>query len=146
MAKLSTESVITDTLWGFAGPLIPEIQRPAPANHPVDARAALAAIVYSITTDTPWAELPVEFGITPATAQRRFHSWNSYGFWRDLALAAIGTPHARWACTVADAAIHRTAHRAGSAPFPGKSVQPEPTPDDYAAAREAMNNPSGLIL
>jgi transposase len=160
VAKLSIRSVINDDRWAFVGPLLPNRRR----RPPDDLRAEFAAVVCAVTTDSPWDEIPEVFGVLPSTAQRRFVTWTDADLWRRLAVTALDTPHAHWACTVADAAIHRAGKRAHGYPNPypkdipdevdeptcAEPAEPEPpsqrtrpTTHEFAEARRAMNRPDG---
>jgi transposase len=167
VAELSIQAVINDDRWAFVGPLLPNRRRRPPADQQNSPRAVLAAIVYAVTTETHWEDIPDVFGVTPSTAQGRFGAWTDADLWRQLAVAAIDTPHARWACTVADAAIHRAGNRAVGWPDPypddipdevdehtcGEPSEPVPPPrrtlpsaNEYAEARHAMNRHDGTAL
>lgn len=81
-----------DSLWEIAAPLIPA----APARpqgggrRRVDDRAVLAAIVYVTQAGCSWWKLPeAMFGVTRATAHRRFTQWSSAGFWLRLHEAVL---------------------------------------------------------
>jgi transposase len=159
--------MINDDRWAFVDPLLPSRRRRPPADGQMSPRAVLAAIIYAVTTDTPWEDLPDEFGVTPSAAQRRFGAWTDADLWRQLAVAATDTPHAQWARTVADAAIHRAGNRAHGWPNPypkdipdeveeptctepSESMPPPrrtvPSADEFAEARRAMNRPDGIAL
>ena len=76
-----------DDLWQVAQPLIP-----VPAKRPqgggrrrVDDRAVLAAIVYLVQAGCSWWKLPTGmFGVSRATAHRRFTEWTRSGLWERL--------------------------------------------------------------
>jgi transposase len=167
VAELSIQAMINDDRWVFVDPLLPSRRRRPRADGQIGPRAVLAAIVYAVTTKTSWEDLPDEFGVTPATAQRRFGAWTDVDLWRQLAVAASGTPHARWARTVADAAIHRAGNRAHGYPDPYPKGIPDevdeptciepsepelpprhtrPSTDEFTEARRAMNRPDGIAL
>ncbi|MEU5092799.1 transposase [Streptomyces sp. NPDC021356] len=55
-----------------AGVQVPSAGR---RTAPVDVRAAFAAGVYVLTSGCAWRHLPGEFGVSPATAHRRFTAW-----------------------------------------------------------------------
>jgi transposase len=56
----------------------------------VDDRAVLAAIVYVIQAGCSWWKLPeAMFGVTRATAHRRFTRWSAAGFWLRLHEAVL---------------------------------------------------------
>ncbi|RGC65306.1 hypothetical protein C5N14_29115 [Micromonospora sp. MW-13] len=48
-----------------------------------------AAIVYVLTTGCAWRHLPPGFGVSRATAHRRFQVWTAAGLWRRLHIAAL---------------------------------------------------------
>lgn len=66
-----------ESLWLLACPLLPD----APQRHQgggrrrLDDRAVLAAIVYVLQTGCAWEALPASFGVSRATAHRRFTEW-----------------------------------------------------------------------
>lgn len=76
-----------DDFWQVAQPLIP-----VPARRPqgggkrrADDRAVLAAIVYLVQAGCSWHKLPTTlFGISRATAHRRFTEWTEAGLWERL--------------------------------------------------------------
>lgn len=76
-----------DDFWQIAQPLIP-----VPAKRPqgggkrrADDRAVLAAIVYLVQAGCSWWKLPAQmFGISRATAHRRFTAWTQAGLWERL--------------------------------------------------------------
>ena len=118
MAEPSIQAMINDDRWAFVDPLLPSRRRRSRADGQISPRAVLAAIVYAVTTETVWEDLPDEFGVTPAMAQRRFGVWTDVDLWRRLAVAASGTPHAHWARIVADTAVRRAGNRAHGYPDP----------------------------
>src|SRR4051794_28919571 len=77
----------------------------------VDDRAVFTAIVYVLTTGCTWRHLPAEFGVSKATAHRRFVSWTEAGLWRRLhraVLDRLGEQAAiDWSRAVVDAASAR---------------------------------------
>lgn len=66
-----------EPLWLLARSLLPD----APQRHQgggrrrLDDRAVLAAIVYVLQTGCAWSALPSSFGVSAATAHRRFCEW-----------------------------------------------------------------------
>lgn len=66
-----------ESLWLLASPLLPD----APQRHQgggrrrIDDRAVLAAILYVLQTGCAWDALPTSFGVSRATAHRRFTEW-----------------------------------------------------------------------
>src|SRR3954464_5636814 len=86
----------------------------------VDDRAVFTAIVYVLTTGCAWRRLPAEFGVSKATAHRRFVAWTQAGLWRRLhraVLDRLGEQAAiDWSRAVVDAASVRA--KKGSADRP----------------------------
>jgi transposase len=76
-----------DDFWQVAQPLIP-----IPAARPqgggkrrADDRAVLAAIVYLVQAGCSWHKLPTMlFGVSRASAHRRFTEWTQAGLWERL--------------------------------------------------------------
>jgi transposase len=136
VAELSIQSVINDELWEFLGPLLPNL----------NSRAMLAAIVYAVTTDTPWGDLPDEFGVTPRGAERRFNAWTDADLWRQLAVAATDTPHAQWVHAVSIAAIDRAGTRARGWPDPYPKPIPPEVVDEPLGAEPAEPAPPAAEL
>ena len=83
--------LVPDGLWEIVEPLIPP-QRERPqggGTRFVEDRAVFTAIVYVLTTGCAWRHLPAEFGVSPATAHRRFAAWTEAGLWRRLHRAVL---------------------------------------------------------
>jgi len=79
--------LVTDELWALAQPLIPGFD-PRPqggGTTPVDDRAVFTAIVFVLTSGCAWRYLPPSFGVTVATAHRRFTDWTKAGLRRRAA-------------------------------------------------------------
>src|SRR4051812_49574662 len=74
------------------GPLRPPQQeRPqGGGTRYVDERAVFTAIVYVLTSGCAWRHLPAEFGVSKATAHRRFVAWTAAGLWRRVHPAVLG--------------------------------------------------------
>ena len=70
-----------------------------------------AAVVYVLTSGCAWRYLPESFGVSPATAHRRFTAWTEVGLWRRLHLAVLDELGARgeldWTSAIVDAASVR---------------------------------------
>lgn len=167
MAEPSAESMINDERWALVEPWLPP-WKGRKADGRLSARAVLAAVVYVVTADIPWGDLPLAFEVTPEAARYRFQAWTDADLWRRLAVAAISTPHERWGRTVADAAIRRAGTRAVGYPEPHPAGPvPElvdepictetappaspprrtlPSADEYTEARDAMNRPDDTAL
>jgi transposase len=87
-----TQRWVPDPLWEITAPLIPAPpQRPqGGGSRRVDDRAVLAAIVYVAQTGCSWWKLPAGlFGVTRATAHRRFTEWTQAGLWSRLHEAVL---------------------------------------------------------
>ncbi|UED85075.1 transposase [Streptomyces profundus] len=105
--------LVPDELWELVAPLLP----PFPARPqgggtaPLDERAVFAAVVYVVTSGCAWRRLPATFGVSPATAHRRFTAWSEADVWSRLRRDARKAPWARaeadWASAVALAAAAR---------------------------------------
>jgi transposase len=83
--------LVPDGLWRIVEPLIPP-QRERPqggGTRYVEDRTVFTAIVYVLTTGCAWRHLPAEFGVSRATAHRRFVAWTEAGLWRRLHRAAL---------------------------------------------------------
>jgi transposase len=83
--------LVPDGLGRIVEPLIPP-QRERPqggGTRYVEDRAVFTAIVYVLTTGCAWRHLPAEFGVSRATAHRRFVAWTEAGLWRRLHRAAL---------------------------------------------------------
>lgn len=72
-----------DDLWDIAQPLIPAPLRrhQGGGRCRTDDRTALAAIVYLTQAGRSWWRLPAGFGVSRATAHRRFTEWTASGLW-----------------------------------------------------------------
>jgi transposase len=107
------QTLVSDGLWEIVEPLIPpQSQRPqGGGTRHRDDRAVFTAIVYVLTTGCAWRHLPAEFGVSQATAHRRFVAWTQVGLWRRLhraVLDRLGEQGAiDWSRAVVDAASVR---------------------------------------
>jgi transposase len=80
-----------DGLCEIVEPLLPP-QRERPqggGTRYVDDRAVFTAVVYVLTTGCAWRHLSAEFGVSKATAHRRFVAWTEAGLWRRLHRAVM---------------------------------------------------------
>jgi transposase len=106
--------LVPDELWELAAPLLPEFtSRPqGGGTAPVDERALFTAVVYVLTSGCAWRYLPESFGVSPATAHRRFDVWTEAGLWRRLHRVVLDELGARgdldWSSAIVDAASVRT--------------------------------------
>ena len=76
-----------DDFWQVAQPLIPQppVRPQGGGKRRADDRAVLAAIVYLVQAGCSWWKLPAQmFGISRATAHRRFSQWTQAGLWERL--------------------------------------------------------------
>nr|WP_240981943.1 MULTISPECIES: IS5 family transposase [unclassified Streptomyces] len=78
---------------------------------PIDQCAVFTAVVYVLTSGYAWRHLPPSFGVSPATAHRRFSVWTASGVWRRLHRVVLDETGARgglaWSSVIADAASVR---------------------------------------
>ncbi|MFB7919490.1 IS5 family transposase [Streptomyces sp. NPDC056061] len=106
--------LVPDELWELTAPLLPEFtSRPqGGGTAPVDERAVFTAVVYVLTSGCAWRYLPDSFGVSPATAHRRFTVWTEAGLWRRLHRAVLDELGARgeldWSSAIVDAASVRS--------------------------------------
>ena len=113
MGERLGRQLVPDGLWEIVEPLIPP-QRERPQGGGtwyVEDRAVFTAIVYVLTTGCAWRHLPAAFGVSKATAHRRFAAWTEAGLWRRLhraVLDRLGEQTAiDWSRAVVDAASVR---------------------------------------
>ncbi|MEV5429265.1 IS5 family transposase [Streptomyces sp. NPDC052701] len=105
-----SQRLVPDGLWELAAPLPPKFtSRPqGGGTAPVDERAAFTAVVYVLTSGCAWRHLPETFGVSPATAHRRFALWTEAGLWRRLHREVLDELGARgevdWTAAIVDAA------------------------------------------
>ncbi|GAA2405643.1 hypothetical protein GCM10010420_36910 [Streptomyces glaucosporus] len=113
-----SQRLVPDGLWELVAPLLPKFtSRPqGGGTAPVDERAAFTAVVYVLTSGCAWWHLPETFGVSPATAHRRFTLWTEAGVWRRLHRAVQDELGARgevdWTAAIVDAASVRAKKRA----------------------------------
>jgi transposase len=107
------QELVPDGLWELVEPLIPpQTERPqGGGTRHVDDRAAFTAVVYVLTTGCARRHLPAQFGVSKATAHRRFVAWTQAGLWRRLHRAVLDRLGERaaidWSRAVVDAASVR---------------------------------------
>lgn len=91
-AELSCR-LVPDTLWELTAPLLPGFSRrpQGGGTSPLSERAVFTAVVYVLTSGCSWRLLPDTFGVSPATAHRRFTVWSNSGLWHALDRAAAET-------------------------------------------------------
>src|SRR4051812_50156612 len=78
------QTLVPDGLWEIVEPLLPpqRERRQGGGTRYVEDRAVFTAIVYVLTSGCAWRHLPAEFGVSKATAHRRFVAWTPAGLWR----------------------------------------------------------------
>ncbi|KIF75069.1 transposase [Streptomyces sp. 150FB] len=108
-----SRGLVPEGLWDLAEPLLPSLapRQQGGGTGPVDERTVFAAVVYVLASGCAWRHLPPAFGVSQATARRRFTAWTEAGLWRRLYEAILGEPAARgeleWASTIVGAACAR---------------------------------------
>jgi transposase len=113
MGERLGQELVPDGLWELVAPLLPaQTERPqGGGTRYVEDRAVFTAVVYVLTTGCAWRHLPAEFGVSKATAHRRFVAWTEAGLWRRLhraVLDRLGEEAAiDWSRAVVDAASVR---------------------------------------
>jgi transposase len=126
------ERWVPDQLWEIAAPLIP----PAPTRpqgggrRRIDNRTVLAAILYLTKAGCSWWKLPARtFGVSRATAHRRFTEWTTAGLWPRLHQAVLDRLGAQgrldWSRAVVDSITVR-AEKRGTSPAPARSTAANP--------------------
>jgi transposase len=75
------EKYCPESLWHLVRPLLPAHpeRQQGGGRRRIDDRVAVAAIVYALQTGCAWDALPESFGISRATAHRRFTEWVKQG-------------------------------------------------------------------
>lgn len=105
--------LVSDELWQIAGPLLPGFSaRPQGGGTAgLQARAVFTAVVFVLTSGCAWRHLPPSFGLSPATAHRRFSQWTRAGVWPRLHRAVLDELGARgdvdWSGVIVDGAFVR---------------------------------------
>ena len=97
--------LVPDSLWETAAPLLP--------SGGDGERAVLTAVVHVLTAGCGWQQLPGYFGVSPATAHRRFTAWSDAGLWERLRSAA-GGPEQEWCEEIVTAALERRSRPGGA--------------------------------
>lgn len=100
---------VPDSLWELMKPLIPAApqRRQGGGRQRVDDRRVFAAILYVTQAGCSWWQLPESmFGVTRATAHRRFAEWTAAGVWDRLHAALLDELGARaaidWSRAIVD--------------------------------------------
>ncbi|RDG35301.1 transposase [Streptomyces corynorhini] len=100
--------LVPDALWAVAEGALP----PSPSKKE---RQAFTAVVYVLTSGCGWQQLPAHFGVSPATAHRRFTGWTKEDVWRrwheaveqERASGRCDARDAAWCALVTEAATTR---------------------------------------
>lgn len=107
------QRLVTDELWDLVEALLPTFgsRRQGGGTAPLDERRVFTAVVYVLMSDCPWRQLPLRFGVSPATAHRRFCAWVRADLWRLLHTHAersqLPTHERRWVTAIVLAAYQR---------------------------------------
>ncbi|PSL57919.1 putative transposase of IS4/5 family DUF4096 [Saccharothrix carnea] len=75
-----------DALWHIVKPLAPPagVRTQGGGRGCVDDRQILAAIVFVVTSECSWRQLPPLFGVKVSTVHRRFREWTRIGLWEQV--------------------------------------------------------------
>ncbi|MGQ4439270.1 IS5 family transposase [Streptomyces violaceoruber] len=112
-----TQRLVPDSFWVLVEPVLPAFRtrRQGGGTAPVEQRAVFTAVVYVLTSGCAWRHLPPTFGVSSATAHRRFSLWTAAGVWRHLHRALLDELGARgaidWGSVIVDAASVRAKRR-----------------------------------
>ncbi|MFD1150847.1 transposase [Saccharothrix hoggarensis] len=94
-----------DALWRIVQPLAPPagVRTQGGGRGCIDDRQILAAIIFVVTGECSWRQLPPLFGVKVSTVHRRFREWTRIGLWEkvDESIADLDDPDlAAWWGTV----------------------------------------------
>lgn len=123
-----------DELWELTAPLSPKFtSRPhGGGTAPVDERVVFTAMVYVLTSGCAWRYPPDSFGVSPATAHRRFTVWTETGLWCRPHRAVLDELGARgeldWSSAIVDAASARAKGGSLTGPNPVDSGKKDSKP------------------
>jgi transposase len=100
--------ILSDEEWGRVDPLMPTRRRGARASD----RKVISAIVYVLTANIPWRDLPAYLG-PYTTAYNRYKRWSRRGLWQRIA-TELGIP-ARAVESCASSKLRKAIRRGSSA-------------------------------
>lgn len=107
------QRLVPDELWELVAPLLPDFGRrqQGGGTAPVADRVVFTAVVFVLTSGCTWRDMPATFGVSPATAHRRFVLWTGRGLWPSLHRAVLDRPDlrdsSRWSTAIVQAARRR---------------------------------------
>ncbi|MGY1877424.1 IS5 family transposase [Nocardia gipuzkoensis] len=113
MVDVLSQRLVPDGLWALVEPLLPRFEARAQGGGtaPFDERVVFTAVVFVLISGCAWRMLPPSFGVTIATAHRRFTAWTEAGVWRRLHRAVLDELGSEglidWSRAVVDAASIR---------------------------------------
>ncbi len=113
MADALSRRLVPDELWEIVEPLLPVFnpRRQGGGTAGIENRAVFTAVVYVLTSGVAWRHLPESFGVSPATAHRRFTAWTRAGLSPRLHRAILDELGSRgaidWSSAIIDAASVR---------------------------------------
>lgn len=146
MVDRLSQRLVPDELWALVEPLIPQFRqrRQGGGTASTADRAVFTAIVYVLTSGCAWRDVPPSFGVTVATAHRRFGQWTEAGLWPTLHRAVLDELGSRgeieWARSVVDAATVRAKKR-------GSLTGPNPVDRGKPGSKiHAVSDRAGLPL
>ncbi|MER7408482.1 IS5 family transposase [Streptomyces sp. NPDC000070] len=130
---MSIRLVITDAMWDRIRPLMPA--DPVRGRRWADHRRTLEAIAWKYRTNSPWRDLPDEFG-SFQTAHKRLIRWAVDGTWEMILTAVLASADADddidWTVSVDSTVVRAHQHAAGAL----KRGRPTPgEPSDHALGR-----------
>lgn len=123
------QRLVPDELWELVAPLLPLLsaRRQGAGTAPRDERAVFAAVACVLTSGCAWQHLPETFGVSPATAHRRFTARTTAGVRRRPHRKVLGEPGARdepdWTSAIVDTVSARAGRGLADPPQSGRPRQ-----------------------
>ncbi|GGR61910.1 transposase [Streptomyces griseomycini] len=112
---MSVRSVITDAMWDRIEPLMSA--DPVRGRRWADHRRTLEAIAWKYRTNSPWRDLPDQFG-SFQTAHKRLIRWAVDGTWEMILAAVLAAADADddidWTVSVDSTVVRAHQHAAGA--------------------------------